>query len=257
MLYIVLFFSPQHKRNLPPLKEVLLYGGTYGYSMFMTNFSLTLISYPTQALAKSCKILPAMIGSLFVKGVKYHPLQYLSVIFITLGVVIFNYNNKKGGSSDSIYGMLALFISLMLDAATSYYTETFKRKFNSSSLSQQQLCTGVGAALILPIVIMNNIYLPETTIFSYISKFPDVLEDILFFSLLSAFGNYFIFWGLNLLGSLNVVIITTTRKFATIIVSILWFSHSLTQFQVLCIGLVVFGAGLDIYVGHKGGHKKE
>ena len=109
----------------------------------------------------------------------------------------------------------------------------------------------------LTIVIINNIFLPDLTIFSYIAKYPDVLEDILFFSLLSAFGNYFIFWGLNLLGSLNVVIITTTRKFATIIVSILWFSHSLTQFQVLCIGLVVFGSGLDIYVGHKGGHKKE
>jgi len=225
--------------------------------MFLTNFSLTLISYPTQALAKSCKLLPAMIGSLFVKDIKYHPLQYLSVVFITIGVFAFNFTGKKGGSSDSFFGLLALFSSLLLDGLTSYYSETCKRVHKSSALSAQQLCSGFGALLIFPIVILNNIILPETTLVTYLLKFPDIFGDILLFSLFSAVGNFFIFWGLNLLGSLNLVIVTTTRKFMTILLSIVWFSHSLNELQVVCILLVVFGAGMDIYVGHSERHGKK
>lgn len=225
--------------------------------MFLTNYSLTLISYPTQALAKSCKLLPAMIGSLFVKDIKYHPLQYLSVVLITLGVFAFNFSGKKGATSDSALGLLALFTSLSLDGLTSFYSETCKRVHKSTALSAQQLCSGFGALFIFPIVILNNIILAESTLIEYLVKFPDVITDILLFSLLSGIGNYFVFWGLNFLGSLNLVIVTTTRKFMTILLSIIWFSHSLSELQAVCILLVVIGAGLDIYVGHSDRHKKE
>jgi drug/metabolite transporter (DMT)-like permease len=223
--------------------------------MFLTNYSLTVISYPTQALAKSCKILPAMIGSLFVKGMKYHPLQYLSVVMITAGVVAFNYNNKKGETSDSWLGMIALLMSLMLDGLTSYFTETLKRVYNSTSLSAQQICSGFGALLTFPLVILKNFIFTDVTVLEYILKFPDVVPDILVFASFSAFGNYFIFWGLNLFGSLNLVIITTIRKFLTVLVSILYFRHSIDWIQALCIVFVVLGTALDVYVGHARDHK--
>ena len=246
----MLFVFPAPTEKVPYFKTKILYGAAFAYSMFFTNFSLTLISYPTQALAKSCKILPVMLGSLFVKDVKYHPLQYFSVVIITLGVVIFNYKGKAMGN-DSTLGLVALFGSLFLDSFTSYYSELVRRTYCSHSLKTMNECTGYGAVLFLPVVIVMNVIYSDTSVFDYIAKYPDILFDICKFGAVSAIGNMFIFWMLSMNGSVTLTIITTTRKFMTVIVSILWFSHSLSMIQVICMILVFSGTILDLVISHK------
>ena len=217
--------------------------------MIFTNFSLNFVSYPTQALAKSCKILPTMIGSLFVKEVKYHPLQYVSVAMITIGIILFNSNNKKSGH-DSTIGLLLLAGSLFMDSITSYYNEFTRRKYRPSSFQIMQLCSGYGIICILPLVLILNLFIRESSVFVYLIKFPQVLIDIIAFSAVSAIGQTFIFWGLKIFGSLTLIIITTTRKFLTVIVSIMIFNHFLTSTQWLCMILVFSGTLLDLFVSH-------
>ena len=42
-------------------------------------------------------------------------------------------------------------------------------------------------------------------------------------------------------------IVTTTRKFFTIILSILYFGHTLNQMQLVSLALVFLGIGLEFY----------
>lgn len=217
--------------------------------MVCSNFSLNFISYPTQALAKSCKILPTMIGSLFVKEVSYHPLQYLSVMFITIGTLMFNYSSKQG-QTDSAIGIFLLAISLLADSLTSYFNEDIRRHYRPSGLQIMQTCCGLGSLLVLPFTVFLNVFIREGNVFTYLFLYPQVLVDILEFGLVSAIGQVFIFWGLRVAGSLTLVIITTTRKFMTVIVSIMMFNHFLTGTQWLCMVLVFSGTILDLVISH-------
>lgn len=98
------------------LTHTLLYAAAMG----CTNLSLMYVSYPTQALAKSCKILPVMLSGFFVKHIKYHWLQYLSVLLITIGVLEFQLIGGKAGGSDSVLGLVLLFASLACDGGSGY-----------------------------------------------------------------------------------------------------------------------------------------
>jgi solute carrier family 35 (UDP-galactose transporter), member B1 len=223
--------------------------------MFFTNFSLTYISYPTQALAKSCKILPTMLGGLFVKNLKYHPLQYLSVGLITVGTMIFNYDSRKPGN-DSTIGIALLLGSLVLDSLTSYYSEHIRRNYSTSSLQTMKYLCGWGSLLLVPVIILLGMFSRNENLIQYLIKYPSVLDDIARFGLMSATGQIFIFWALKDFGTLTLSIITTTRKFLTVIVSVTLFSHNITQKQVLCIALVFFGVLVDLFVSNRSKTKK-
>lgn len=111
--------------NLPKQKLQVCHSMAFVLAMLFTNISLEYVSYPTQALAKSCKILPAMLGTLFVKFVKYHPTQYLSVGLVTIGILSFNLMKARGEGDDSIIGLLLLFGALFMDGLSGYATVSF------------------------------------------------------------------------------------------------------------------------------------
>ena len=65
------------------------------------------------------------------------------------------------------------------------------------------------------------------------------------FSLCSAFGQLFIFWTIREFDSLTLSTITTTRKFFTIVTSVVFHGHVLTQGQWVAVGVVFAGLALE------------
>ena len=89
-----------------------LHSFAYIVAMFSTNWSLMYVSYPVQALAKSCKIVPAMIGGIFGRGKNYSCYQYLSAVLVVTGTIIFNFMKSKGSSATSLFGLFLLLLAL-------------------------------------------------------------------------------------------------------------------------------------------------
>jgi drug/metabolite transporter (DMT)-like permease len=197
--------------------------------MLMTNYSLTLISYPAQVMIKSCKLIPAMFGAYWVRGMQYNKYQYLSAALITFGMILFNLEGKNHQNSNLFKGILACATSLILGGFTSYFIEKLRSEYNPTSLSIQQFCSASGVFFILPFVLGKNFITSQQSILEYSLKYPDVILEIVIYGVVGAIGNSFIFWGLKCYGSLNVIIITTTRKALTVIISILWYSHNFTS----------------------------
>merc|ERR1711916_201646 len=81
---------------------------------------------------------------------------------------------------------------------------------------------------------------------AFILRHPSTALDLLLFSICSAFGQIAIFLTLTSQGPLVLTIITTTRKFFTILLSILWFGHSLVVGQWVGIAVVFFALGIRI-----------
>lgn len=86
---------------------------------------------------------------------------------------------------------------------------------------------------------------------SFISRHPEVTLNLLAFSLASAIGQLFIFTTITAYGPLTCAVFTTTRKFFTILMSVLLFGNTLLQRQWFAVSLVFIGLSVDAYIGSK------
>ena len=104
---------------------------TYLSAMGASNQSLNYVNYPTQALGKSCKMIPIMLLNVIIGGKKYSLREYACVLSITLGIVLFRLAKSKGGSGqeNSSFGLLLLFASLSLDGLTASNQRLFRTEF--------------------------------------------------------------------------------------------------------------------------------
>ena len=83
----------------------------------------------------------------------------------------------------------------------------------------------------------------------FVQRFPFVVSFILQFAIMSAIGQLFIFLTIASFGPLVCSLITTTRKFFTVLISVLLFGNSLTSQEWLGTAFVFVGLGLDMFYG--------
>lgn len=83
----------------------------------------------------------------------------------------------------------------------------------------------------------------------FVQRFPFVISFIFQFSIMSAIGQLFIFLTISSFGPLVCSLITTTRKFFTVLCSVLLFGNSLTGQQWFGTALVFLGLSLDMFYG--------
>ena len=100
-----------------PHRDIFNSGVSQVVAMAASNEALRYVSYPTQVLGKSCKMVPVMAGGIVLGGKTYSTIEYLQVLMITTGVVVFNFGGKKkgGDAADSAYGLVLIALSLIMD----------------------------------------------------------------------------------------------------------------------------------------------
>ena len=85
----------------------------YLAAMACSNQAIQYVSYPTQILGKSCKMVPVMAFNVFVGRKTYSLREYSHVTAITLGIVIFNLaKSHKASGESTLWGIILLFLSL-------------------------------------------------------------------------------------------------------------------------------------------------
>ena len=88
------------------------------------------------------------------------------------------------------------------------------------------------------------------------AKYPQLWSYIIIFSLCSAVGQLFIFMTVVSFGPLMCSVITTTRKFFTVLCSVILFRNPITAQQWVATFLVFTGLALDMTYGKKDTKKK-
>ena len=102
-----------------PHTDIFNSGVSQMLAMAASNEALRYVSYPTQVLGKSCKMVPVMAGGIVLGGKRYSIFEYAQVAMITIGVCVFNFGGKKKKSgADSPLGLALIGISLLMDAFT-------------------------------------------------------------------------------------------------------------------------------------------
>ncbi|XP_066484866.1 solute carrier family 35 member B1 isoform X3 [Tiliqua scincoides] len=223
---------------------------SYLGAMVSSNSALQFVNYPTQVLGKSCKPIPVMLLGVTVLRKKYPVTKYLCVLLIVTGVALFMYKPKKGGSvaDDHLfgYGELLLLLSLTLDGLTGVSQDHMRAHYQTGS-NRMMLNVNLWSTLFLGAGILFTGELWE--FLSFTERYPSIIYNILLFGLTSALGQSFIFMTVVYFGPLTCSIVTTTRKFFTILASVILFANPITNLQWMGTILVFLGLGLDAKFG--------
>ncbi|KAE8575150.1 hypothetical protein XENTR_v10003739 [Xenopus tropicalis] len=228
---------------------------SYLGAMVSSNSALQFVNYPTQVLGKSCKPIPVMLLGVTLLRKKYPLSKYLCVLLIVLGVALFMYKPKNTGSGGDEhtfgYGELLLLLSLTLDGLTGVSQDHMRAHFQTGS-NHMMLYINLWSSLFLGagIVFTGELW----DFLSFTERYPSIVYNIMLFSLTSALGQTFIFMTVVYFGPLTCSIITTTRKFFTILASVILFSNPISSIQWVGTILVFLGLGLDATYG-KGSKK--
>ena len=218
---------------------------TYLTAMVASNKALMWVNYPTQVIGKSCKPIPVMILGVIIGRKKYPLLKYLFVFLIVAGVALFMYKDKPKSSTETAIGIgeLLLLLSLTCDGLTGAVQERMKSEHRTKS-GPMMTNMNMWSILILGAALVATGELIE--FLKFVQRHPDVLWQMSTLSIASALGQHFIFMCVTDFGPLPCSIITTTRKFFTVLGSVLFFGNALSQRQWIGTALV-FSGTITIY----------
>lgn len=241
-----------------PLSGLMSHTGTtwtgiislsYLAAMGCSNQSLQYVSYPFQAISKSCKMVPVMLANVLIGGKRYSLLEYSTTLMITAGVVLFQLGDNKKSflEGNTGWGIALLLFSLACDGVTSSNQRLFSDEYKPSGHFLMMYMNMWALVFLAPLLALTG---EGSSGLAYVLSHPQTLTDLLMFGLCSAVGQLFIFFCIVGPGPLACTTITTTRKFFTVLLSVLWYpENSLSPKQWVAV-LMVF-AGVAIELIHK------
>ncbi|KAI5748826.1 hypothetical protein M8J76_002294 [Diaphorina citri] len=221
-------------------------------SMFLANKSLAWISYPTQVLGKSIKPIPVMIFSVIFGKQRYSLKKYCFVILVVVGVSMFMITKpSKDLKSTHIsfgWGELCVTVSLIFDGIIGALQERMRHDFQTQP---GFFMMNINKWSILYLGIAMCISEEVLDFFKFIQENPVALYYLSIITVCCAIGQTFIYLMISHFGTLSCTIVTTTRKFFTILGSIIIFRHSMTPLQWVATCLVFLGLLLDTYYSNR------
>ena len=225
-------------------------------SMALSNFSLERISYPTQVLFRSSKLIPVMLGSFFFLKKRYSWLEILSVFLICAGLIGMSISDKKVHNKFDTVGLIAVIASLFCDAFASNLEE---KAFSTYQAPQSEV---IAMVYLIGSLFIGAVSIPTGQFTKGILRCknePGLIIQIIFFTYLGAVGIQFVYLLIKGFGSVVAVMVTSLRKAFTVTLSFVLFSKGkrFTSAHFFSILSIASGIGLNIYGKNKGKKKGE
>ncbi|XP_019731127.1 adenosine 3'-phospho 5'-phosphosulfate transporter 2 isoform X1 [Hippocampus comes] len=237
-------FTKDKRRRIP--------GKTYMILAFLTvatiglsNTSLGYLNYPTQVIFKCCKLIPVMIGGVFLQDKRYRPVDVAAAVCMCLGLVWFMLADSKVTPNFNVTGVFFISLALCADAAIGNVQEKAMKRHHASNSEMVLYSYSIGFVYILAGLLCAGGLAPAV---SFCSEDPVRTYGYAFLFSLSGFlGVSFVLALIKLFDALVAVTVTTGRKAVTIFFSFMFFSKPFT-FQYICGGLLVLvGIFLNVY----------
>ncbi|XP_050070482.1 solute carrier family 35 member B1 homolog [Anopheles maculipalpis] len=224
---------------------------TYLLAMISSNMALRWVAYPMQVVAKAAKPIPVMLLGVLVGRKSYAWQKYLFVLLIVVGVVLFMYKDKANSGTvleHESLGQLLLIMSLLMDGLTGAVQERM-RAHSAPSAQHMMLAMNGWSAIIVSVGLLVTGEGKAFVLFA--SRHPELFTHLTLLALTGALGQLFIFMMVSSFGALACSVVTTTRKFFTVLFSVLFFGNVLSGRQWIGAVLVFCGLFADMFFGRK------
>ncbi|CAH0558063.1 unnamed protein product [Brassicogethes aeneus] len=252
--YILAKIALGTKTNLPEDKTPIMYYAsvslTFLLAMVSSNMSLQWVSYPTQVVGKSAKPIPVMLLGVLIGNKSYALKKYVFVFLIVIGIVLFMLKDKAASATQEPMGIgeVLLLLSLTMDGLTGAVQERMRAETKPTGLQMMKTSNAWSVGYLAAAILLTG------EIFKFIefaSRYPYIIYNLILLGFTSAIGSMFIYSMVSDFGPLPVSTVTTTRKFFTVLASVIIFGNSLTPMQWSGAALVFTSLFLDTYYGKK------
>ncbi|KAK6490633.1 adenosine 3'-phospho 5'-phosphosulfate transporter 2 [Huso huso] len=235
----------QDKSRRIPGKTYMMIAFLSVATMGLSNTSLGYLNYPTQVIFKCCKLIPVMIGGVFIQGKRYNLVDVSAAVCMSLGLIWFTLSDSKVAPNFNLTGVLLISLALCADAVIGNVQEKAMKLHNGSNSEMVLYSYSIGFVYILVGLSCIGGLGPAV---AFCAQHPVKTYGYAFsFSLTGYFGISFVLALIKLFGALVAVTVTTGRKAMTIVLSFMFFSKPFT-FQYVWGGLlVIFGIFLNVY----------
>lgn len=240
--------SSQKHSTHPPVTAYVKPGFTNCFGPALGFQALYYIPYPAQVLAKSSKMIPVMLLGTLLHHKSYPFVEYVFCFLVTAGVSMFAWFGRGKGShsagvaypDQTLLGYALCFSNLVLDGYTNVTQDAINKSYKGST-ALHMMCwmnfwTGVFYLPMMFIVSSSG-----SEIVQFLVRYPEALRDVMYFCMCGAVGQLFIFYTIKTFGSLTNTLVTTTRKFFSILASVVWSGHGLVKEQWVAVALVFGG----------------
>lgn len=241
----------QQTRHRAPLFKYSYASFSNIMSAWLQYEALKFISFPTQVLAKSCKIIPVMIMGRIISRNKYEFYEYIVAVAISIGMIFFlsgSYDQSKHTPITTLTGLFLLCMYMVFDSFTANWQSEIFKSYGISSL---QMTFGVN--LFSTMFTAASLFIQggfaEGLDFS--AEHPKFFIDCVVLSISSAVGQLFIFFTIEKFGAIVFTIIMTLRQAMAILLSCLIYKHHISPFGILGIIIVFLAIFVRVYSSHR------
>ncbi|XP_061395741.1 solute carrier family 35 member B1 homolog, partial [Musca vetustissima] len=173
-------------------------------------------------------------------------------LHIVVGVVLFMYKESKApavaATDKTGLGELLLILSLSMDGLTGAVQERMR---SSSAPSGQQMMFAMNFWSTLMLGFAMIVTGEGKEFIHFASRHPELWGHMAMLALCGALGQLFIFLVVSGFGPLACSVVTTTRKFFTVLCSVVLFGNVLLPRQWFGAVLVFAGLFADMFYGKK------
>ncbi|PIO65676.1 UAA transporter family protein, partial [Teladorsagia circumcincta] len=210
--------------------------------------ALKYVSFPTQTICKTSKVVVTMLMGLVLRGQRYTWQEWICGGAVGIGASLFllsSDRSRKEGVVTSVSGMLLMIGYLLFDSYTlNYQKKLFDKK---PKISKYQMMMGVN---VFSAILCAVSLLEQGTLFSSIDfalEHDHFFRDVFFLSLSGATGQLFIYSTIEKFGPIVFAVMMTIRQMLSILLSSFYYGHSLSSWSLVGFGVVFTAIFLDIY----------
>lgn len=181
---------------------------------------------------------------------RYTIQKYVFVLLIVVGVILFIYKEGKAKNDhdNSYIGLVLVGMSLLADGVLGAIEDRMRSATKPTALNFMFKINMFSAMILLVGVIATT---EIVDFYQFAQRNPDIVLKIGAAAVVGSLGQIFIFMMISEFGPLPCSIVTTTRKFFTVLISVFFMGNPLIARQWLAT-VIVFGALLaDALFGKK------
>lgn len=180
--------------------------------------------------------------------------KYIFVTIVIIGVILFSFKEKydKKDGEDPLLGLIFISVSLLADGFLGAFEDRMRSVKKPTSLNLMFFMNFYSSIFLVIALLFTN---EGIEFLKFCSRHPIVIRDLSVVILVGVFGQFCITSIITNFGALPVSIITTIRKFVTVLLSVIIFNNVLSIRQWTAASVIFSALFLDGYFSRKAKEK--
>lgn len=198
----------------------------------------------------ACKPIPVMLLGVLIGRKSYAAQKYFFVLVIVAGVGMFIYKNKADAEigEHMVIGSILLAVSLLMDGMMGAVQDRMRSVSRPSPMNFMMFVNRWSSGILIIIMAISG---EGRDLINFAVKYPEVIWQMLLAVLVGTIGQVFISAMIANFGSLPLSLVTTSRKFFTVLCSVVVYENSLNTLQWIAAAMIFSALLLDSYFSKK------